>query len=93
LIELPFRVGVGAWDISKTLHYWVNDGLMTRFFFVVGLEIKREILVGELAFGSSPELIIAAKSGIFYASLAAGVTGMLWLCVMPAAPGVRMDLG
>ncbi|MEQ9103480.1 MAG: Na+/H+ antiporter NhaA [Rhodothermales bacterium] len=41
--------GFGGWEISKPLLLWVNDGLMAIFFFLVGLEIKREMLVGELS--------------------------------------------
>ncbi|MFH1700724.1 MAG: Na+/H+ antiporter NhaA [Candidatus Zixiibacteriota bacterium] len=41
-------LGIGQWSLSYPLWYWVNDGLMTVFFFLVGLEVKRELVSGEL---------------------------------------------
>jgi NhaA family Na+:H+ antiporter len=42
-------MGIGQFVLSETRHEWINDGLMSIFFFLVGLEIKREVLIGELS--------------------------------------------
>ena len=63
LWELRLTVGIPPFALSKPLHYWINDGLMAVFFFVVGLEIKREFLAGELAGARKAALPIAAAIG------------------------------
>jgi len=71
-------LGVGDLSIEEDLRHWVNDGLMTIFFFVVGLEIKRELVVGDLRDRQAAALPVAGAIG-----------GML----VPAAIYVAVNLG
>lgn len=66
----PVSISIGGWGINMNLHHWVNDGLMALFFFVVGLELKREIMVGELSDLRQAALpIIAAIGGMIAPAL------------------------
>ena len=78
LLDTTVAVQVGALVISKPLLLWVNDGLMAVFFFLIGLEIKREVVEGEL---SSRERVVLPGIG--------AVGGM----VVPAAIYVAMNWG
>lgn len=62
LIDLPVEVRIGALEIAKPLLLWINDGLMAVFFFLVGLELKREVLEGQL---SDPKEIVLPALGAF----------------------------
>ena len=69
-IHTPMSLRIGTWGIEMSLHHWVNDGLMTLFFFVVGMELKREMLVGELSDLRQAALpIIAAIGGMVMPAL------------------------
>jgi Na+:H+ antiporter, NhaA family len=63
LWHTPIGLRFGPWGFEQPLHFWVNDGLMTIFFFVVGLEIRREIFEGELATLRKAALPLAAAVG------------------------------
>ncbi len=70
LWHVKFTVGFEGFSISKDLHHWINDGLMAIFFFVVGLELKREIVAGELQNPKNALLpILAAVGGMLVPAL------------------------
>lgn len=63
LWHTPVLVGFGDFVLRQSLQHWINDGLMVIFFFVVGLEIKREVLIGELSHIRQAALPMAAALG------------------------------
>jgi len=70
LLETPVEMRIGALNIAKPLLLWVNDALMAIFFFLVGLELKREVLTGQLSSASKIALpALAAAAGIVVPAL------------------------
>ncbi len=61
---------IASWELSHTIHHWINDALMAVFFFLIGLEIKREVSVGELSNIKVAILpILAAIGGMIFPAL------------------------
>ena len=68
--HMKIDFNVGSWELSHSLHHWINDGLMAIFFFIIGLEIKGEILDGELSNIKVAILpILAAVGGMIFPAL------------------------
>ncbi len=83
LIHTKIDIIIGSWKLSHSIHHWINDGLMAIFFFLIGLEIKREILVGELSNISVAILpILAAIGGMV-------VPALIFLSINYGGEGVR----
>jgi len=98
IIHTYISIGVGDWVLKMTLQHWVNDGLMVLFFFVVGLELKREFLVGELANLRNATMPIAAAIGgmvvpalIYFAINPSGDAALGW--GVPMATDIAFAVG
>lgn len=81
--QTPTGVRFGAIDISRSLQGWLNDGLMTLFFFVVALELKRELVVGELRGWRKAALPFAGALGGMV------VPAAIYLALMADQPGLH----
>lgn len=80
-VEIGFQAG--AWEFSQSLLHWIDDGLMALFFFVIGLEVKREFVVGELSKPRQAALpVFAALGGM-------AVPALIFLAVNAGGPGAR----
>jgi len=83
LFQTEIGLHVGTWEFSLSVLHWIDDGLMAIFFFVVGLEIKREFIVGELAERRKATLpILAAVGGMV-------VPALVYLAFNLGGPGVH----
>jgi len=98
LLHISVGFNIAGWEMNNTLHHWINDGLMTLFFFVVGLELKREILVGELRKLRQAALPIVAAIGgmlipalIYFAVNPVGDSAIGW--GIPMATDIAFALG
>ena len=98
-LDIPIVVRFGDFEIAKPLLLWVNDGLMAVFFFLVGLELKRELLEGELSSVNQAFLPVAAALGgiagpaLIYAALNGGDPVALRGWAIPAATDIAFALG
>ena len=98
VVHTLISLGIGSWKLEMTLQHWINDGLMALFFFVVGLELKREMLVGDLANPRSAVMPIAAAVGgmvvpalIYFAINPAGDAALGW--GIPMATDIAFAIG
>jgi NhaA family Na+:H+ antiporter len=80
LWHTPVSFGIAGWTFERDVHFWINEGLMTVFFLVVGLEIKREMVEGALADWQRAALpLVAAVGGML-------VPAAIYLAINPGGP-------
>lgn len=99
LLEVPFQIRLGTLNLEKPLLLWINDGLMAVFFFLIGLELKRELMEGEL---SRPSQLVLPGLGalggmavpaLIYAALNWNNPIALQGWAIPAATDIAFALG
>nr|WP_204282083.1 Na+/H+ antiporter NhaA [Pontibacter burrus] len=81
LWETPVGLQVGSFNFARSLREWINDRLMTLFFFLVALELKRELILGEISNPRKAALSVAAALGGML------VPAMLYLALQWGQPG------
>ncbi len=99
LLTTPMVIQIGLLELNKPLLLWINDGLMAVFFLLVGLEIKREMVSGQLS--SRDQVILPAATAIggmlvpamIYLAIAAGEPGLANGWAIPAATDIAFALG
>ena len=98
-LDLPVEIRLGPLQIAKPLLLWINDGLMAVFFFLIGLELKRELLEGEL---SDPRSVVLPAVGalggmlapaLIYLAIAGGDPTHVRGWAIPAATDIAFALG
>lgn len=98
LVELPVEIRIGTFNIAKPLLLWINDGLMALFFLMIGLELKREIVEGQLSDLSQAALPAVAAIGgmlvpaLIYAWINRGDEIALQGWAIPAATDIAFAL-
>lgn len=98
-LDVPVQIRIGTFEIAKPLLLWVNDGLMAVFFFLVGLELKRELIEGELSRPSQIALPAMAAiggmlvPGLIYARLNWGDPVALQGWAIPTATDIAFAVG
>jgi NhaA family Na+:H+ antiporter len=99
LLETPVSIRIGALALDKNLLHWINEGLMTLFFFHVGLEIKRELIEGELSTVRQAALpVIGALGGmivpaLIYVAVNSGNAAALAGWAIPTATDIAFAVG
>jgi NhaA family Na+:H+ antiporter len=89
--DLPLAVGLGSFALSQTLHFWINDGLMTVFFLVAVMEIRRQIHEGAWSEWSQALLPVAAAVGGVIAPAAIFLRSQGW--AVPTATAIAFAVG
>ena len=98
-LDIPIVAGFGGFVIDKPLLLWVNDGLMAVFFFLIGLEVKREVLDGQLSSWDKASLPLVAAIGgmaipaIVYLAINSGTPENTAGWAIPAATDIAFALG